>query len=442
MQSGRSAGERVDAAMAELERLVNWERRDRTADMGRTLEPVRDLLERLGSPERAWRAVHVAGTKGKGSVSALVAAALAEAGLLTGLYSSPHVERVNERVRIGGREVGDELLAEALERALQARARAIEAGSPASSSTWFDLVTAAAFWVFAERGVEWAAVECGLGGRLDSTNVVQSEVCVVTNVDLEHTAVLGRTRARIAAEKGAILRPGGVLVTGVRERPELGPEEDALGVLRALARERGGRLREVDAGGDLESRNRALAEAVLEELGSLLVRGPRGAVGAGLLSARAIAAARLPARMEVLSARGIPVLLDGAHVASSVEDLLAEAPRRLGRPPPYPLVLALGREKELALVLKALLGHVDTVHCTSCPAGPLRSAGELAEAARALGLRASAHPTPAQALDAALDRASASGRGGVVALGSFYLAGELRPRLSPPVAEGTPADPC
>ena len=205
---------RLERALARLDALVDWERRDRDAAMRRGLEPAADLLARLGDPHRRWRAVHVAGTKGKGTTSSLVAAGLARAGLATGLYTSPHAYRVHERIRIDGADVDDATLADALERALVAREGALAAGGPAGAATWFDLVTAAAFLIFAEAGVAWAVVECGLGGRLDSTNVVDGEVAVVTHVDLEHTAVLGPTRAAIAREKGGIVGRGATLVTG------------------------------------------------------------------------------------------------------------------------------------------------------------------------------------------------------------------------------------
>ena len=201
-------------AMEALDRLVNWERRDRTADMGRSLAPVRDLLERMGQPQESVRVVHVSGTKGKGSVSSLVAAALSAAGVRTGCYTSPHVERVTERVCVDGVEVKEEQLAQAIERALELRSRAVEEMTPAASSTWFDLFTAAALQVFKEAGCDWVVLECGLGGRLDSTNVADGEVCVLTNVDLEHTSVLGNTPRAIAEEKAAILPEGGVLVVG------------------------------------------------------------------------------------------------------------------------------------------------------------------------------------------------------------------------------------
>ena len=203
--------ERLARILARLDTLVDWEKRDRSPGMRRGLAPMEDLMARLGSPQASFRAVHVAGTKGKGSTASLIAAGLARAGFSVGLYTSPHVDRVEERVRVDGRDVAAGELAEALERAFDAREAAVAGDTAADEATWFDLLTAAAFLVFQRRGVDWAVVECGLGGRLDSTNVVHGEVCVVTNIDLEHTAVLGNCFADIAREKGGIVKPGSVL---------------------------------------------------------------------------------------------------------------------------------------------------------------------------------------------------------------------------------------
>ena len=208
-------------AMARLDALTDWERRPRrTMRVG--LAPMLDLAARLGDPHRAFRSIHVAGTKGKGSVSALIEAALARAGLAVGRYGSPHVERVNERVSVGGRDVDDRTLARGLARALDAYEAARRERTAAAEATWFDLLTAAAFVIFREAGVEWAVVEVGLGGRLDSTNVVAGEIAVVTNIGLEHTEILGGTRGAIAGEKVGILKPGAVLVTTLDRDDEAG----------------------------------------------------------------------------------------------------------------------------------------------------------------------------------------------------------------------------
>ena len=154
-------------ATARLDALTDWERRPRgTMRVG--LEPMLDLAERLGNPQKFFRSIHVAGTKGKGSVSALIEAALVRAGLRVGRYGSPHVERVTERISVQGTRCRRAHACARLEpRARRLRGRRCQAGTPAANATWFDLLTAAAFVIFAETQREWAVVEVGLGGRLD-----------------------------------------------------------------------------------------------------------------------------------------------------------------------------------------------------------------------------------------------------------------------------------
>ena len=240
-------------AQARLDALTDWERRPRNT-MRVGLEPMQDLAWRLGDPQKSFRAIHVAGTKGKGSVSALIEAALAHAGLRVGRYASPHVERITERVSVQGRDVDEPTLARALDRALDGYEAARAAGTPAANATWFDLLTAAAFLIFREAAVEWAVVEVGLGGRLDSTNIVDGEIAVVTNIALEHTEILGHTRAAIAGEKVGILKPGAVLVT------TLGADDEA-GRVAAGARRRTWSARQAHArrrlGADRRDQSRA-----------------------------------------------------------------------------------------------------------------------------------------------------------------------------------------
>jgi dihydrofolate synthase/folylpolyglutamate synthase len=426
---------RLAQALARLDALVNWERRDRDAAMRTSLEPITGLLGLLGNPHERFRAVHVTGTKGKGTTSALVEAGLRRAGIATGLYTSPHVERLGERIRVRGAELPDEVLATVLEAALEARAAA-EPGSPAAESTWFDVLTATAFLAFAEARVEWAVVEVGLGGRLDSTNVVHGEVCVITNIDLEHTNVLGPTRRDIAREKAGILEQGCTLVTGVRTG-EAPPEDDPATVIeRAAAALDVAILRppvpEPDASA-LE-RNTALARLVLDELGrrGLRARGG-GAVSAALLDAATIASARLPGRAERRRVGRTPVVLDAAHVASSVALLLVELSREREFYSAPVVILALGRDKDAPAILKALAGRADRVVCTAVATGPLADAETLAQAARTQGLVAETAADPERALARALDLTGE--HGWVLVLGSFYLAGALRRMTSPPDRE-------
>lgn len=429
---------RLAAALARLDALVDWERRDRDAAMRRGIEPAADLLERLGNPTARFRAVHVAGTKGKGTTSSLVATALSKAGLRTGLYTSPHVDRIHERIRVDGADLADISLARALERALEARGQAIAESTPASAATWFDLVTAAAFAIFAEREVEWAVVECGLGGRLDSTNVVRGEVCIVTNVDLEHTAVLGASRAAIAREKGGILKRGSTLVTGVLPDPALPEDEDPGGVLDAIARElHVPVLRPAGLAPTMLGRNVDLARLALEELGARDVRDREGwPVGGRLLDAETIARSRLPGRLERWREGRVPVVVDAAHVPSSVRMVLEELSGDPELAAPPVVVVALGRDKNAREIFKILGTRTDTLLCTTVPSGPLSAAEALAEEAQRVGLGAETAADPRAAYARALELAE-DGRW-VLVIGSFYLAGAIR-RESPAEIPQSPA---
>jgi len=420
---------RLAEALARLDALVNWERRDRDAAMRRGIEPVADVLERLGGPTARFRSVHVAGTKGKGTTSSLVATALAKAGLRTGLYTSPHVDRIHERIRIDGRDVDDATLARALELALGARERALAEGTPGGAATWFDLVTAAAFLIFDEAKIEWAVVECGLGGRLDSTNVIQGEVCIVTNIDLEHTAVLGDSLAAIAREKGGILKRGATLVTGVLPDPEASPGEDPARILDEIARDRRCPvLRPRELAPTMLFRNVDLARLALDELGARGVRDREGwPVSGRLLDDETIAEARLPGRLEKRSRKGVRIVIDAAHVPSSVRMVLEELATDPHLRGPPVVLIALGRDKNAREIFRILAGVADTVVCTTVPSGPLSAAEVLAEEAQRAGLGAETAADPLAAYARALELAE-DGRW-VLVIGSFYLAGAIRESL-------------
>jgi dihydrofolate synthase/folylpolyglutamate synthase len=422
---GLQGGERLARALARLDALIDWERRAR-GGMRVSIAPAADLCARLGDPQRSWKTVHVTGSKGKGSTAALVAAGLEAAGLRIGRYGSPHVERIHERVVIGGSEIEDELLAEALELALEARSAAIAEGTSAAECSWFDLVTAAAFWAMARSRVEWAAVEVGLGGRLDSTNVVIPEVCVITNVELEHVQVLGVTREAIAREKSGIIKSGCTVVTGVDAGTEAGR------VVDARAAELGATLWRpapgVLAGLSFERRNELLAGAVLDQLGARGARGRDGrALSAALLTPQTVCAARLPGRLERFSVGGTPVVLDGAHTPESVAALVESLRDEWERRGPPVVVLGLARDKDLSGMLKHLRGRVDRLVCTSVGSALHRTPEEIASAAASVSLAAQTAATPAAALQAALDLASNGGW--VLVAGSLYLAGSVRPLL-------------
>ena len=416
-------------AMARLDALTDWERRPRNT-MRVGLEPMRDLATRLGDPQKSFRSIHVAGTKGKGSVSALIEAALAHAGLRVGRYASPHVERINERVSVQGHDVDEPTLARALNRALDAYEAARKAGTAAADATWFDLLTAAAFIIFAETQREWAVIEVGLGGRLDSTNIVDGEIAIVTNIALEHTEILGKTRAAIAGEKVGILKPGAVLVT------TLDADDEAGRVLQTRADELGARVKRtrLDASAPIEQVNFALAAAVLGELRRKGVSARSGEpVGAALLDGDTRAAARLPGRMERFDVEmgpgRLPVIMDGAHVPFNIGAVLRDLALDPDLSGPCVAIVALAADKDAHGFVAELAGRASAVVFTDVPGSSRgRSPVELKALAEALGLTSEVEPDATHALKRGLELA-ARANAWLLVTGSLYLVGALRPAI-------------
>jgi dihydrofolate synthase / folylpolyglutamate synthase len=479
----------LEAAWGRLEGLIDWERRSRKPGkrgqaMRVDLEPIRDLTRLCGTPQRGRRFVHVTGTKGKGSVAALVACGMAARGLRVLRYGSPHVERLHERVTIyeprlaerqqGGaplavgferasaiqdgsagvqvpsdgirhtqtfdvRAVSDAELALALHRALDARESAIAAQTPGLEATWFDVLTCAALLVMRALEIEWGVFECGLGGRLDSTNVIDGEVCVLTNVDLEHTDVLGPTCAHIAREKVAIAKRGATLVTGVRQA-----NQELAVILQAHVREEAGDLiwalddsDSADASeatgpanskctappGSLAATNAVLATAVLRALERRGVLADANTA----LSPDVRAAAVLPGRMEVLSWQGLPVVLDGAHVPSSLAAVLTELSARTGLERPPVTIFGVGKDKDVDGLLKVLGAQVDRLFCTSVGSQTAAPLEELVENAKRFVVEVKTASTPRIAFDQA---ALLCGPGDwILVTGSLHLVGAIRPLL-------------
>ena len=414
-------------ATARLDALTNWENRPRSA-MRVGLEPMLDLAQRLGNPQKSFRSIHVAGTKGKGSVSSLIEVALVRAGLRVGRYASPHVERLTERVSLEGREIDEASLARALDKALDAYEAARKAETAGAGATWFDLLTAAAFVIFAETQREWAVVEVGLGGRLDSTNIVMGEVAVVTNIGLEHTEILGKTRAAIAGEKVGILKPGAVLVTPLDANDEAGRVLEAraelLGapVIRPL----------LPAPATIEGSNVALAGAVLDQLGKLGVRAPAfggAAVDAWLIDANTRAAARLPGRMERFDINGagrLAVVLDGAHVPFNLEAVLGDLARAPELSGPCVAIVALAADKDAKGFVAELGKRASTIVFTDLPGSSRgRPPDELQRLAASLGLKSEAEPDAKRALGRAVALATEA-KAWLLVTGSLYLVGALR----------------
>jgi dihydrofolate synthase/folylpolyglutamate synthase len=404
---------------------------------------VRALLRELGDPQLGVRGALVAGTNGKGSVLALVASALREAGLPAGETPKPHLVSYRERMQIGGVPVDPSTFARLTSLALDAADRVPRRLGP---PTEFELLTAMVFTWFAEQAVDLAVVEVGLGGRLDATHAWDGGVAAITNVDLDHMDRLGPTIGHIAREKAAIIERGDVAVTGatgdglaiVRRRaarmgaplmivapaPIVGMSRDGIEVeLPRLGRTAIG-LR-----GRHQAANAAVADAVLDALAQAGIADvPAAARRAGYANAR------WPGRLELLSIDGVDILLDGAHnpagaaaLATALDDLrpfLAQ-----GR---LTIVTASMADKDVDGVVAAL-SRSDALHGARVVATQLDvpralPADELAARWTRVsepGWSVSADSDPAEALD----RAIAAADGPVVVAGSLYLVGLARGRL-------------
>ncbi|MGR9141478.1 bifunctional folylpolyglutamate synthase/dihydrofolate synthase [Rhizobium leguminosarum] len=430
--SSHIESERLSNSLAELDQLTNWERRPR-GDMRVDLEPMRDLARRLGDPQNSFRIVHVAGTKGKGSTCALIEAGLARAGFSVGRYASPHVMHITERVSIDGRPVGEERLADALGAALSAFKDARREATSGQGATWFDILTVSALLIFRSERVEWAVLETGLGGRWDSTNIVQSDVAVITNIDLEHTEILGKTRAAIAFEKAGIIKRGATVVTLLPEADEAGA------VVSARAAELGCALRRptVPAEATIEQRNVAVAGAVLDVLGKMGVM-TKGAsamsepLGEQLLDPSTIATARLPGRLEKIAVNitshgdntKVNVVLDGAHVPFNLAAVLSDLSQEEKYRARCIAVVSIADDKDAAGLLSTMTRHDISIIFTTVGARS-RSPEQLKTIADTLGLLSIVMFDPLEAYQEALAGATESGAW-VLVTGSLYLVGIIR----------------
>ena len=432
-------------ASAWLESLINVERLPELPYSRLGLDPIRHLLARMGEPQRGLCVIHVAGSKGKGSTALFAEAILRAAEQRVGTFTSPHLERWTERFRVAGEEVSGESLASTLA-SLRPHVEALAREAPALAPTFFDVITAAAFLLFRDAAVDCAVVEVGLGGRLDSTNVVDPAVACITTIELEHTDRLGTTRAAIAGEKAGILKRGRPAVVGA-----LPP--DALGVVEARARALGAPLSrlgrefssEVSSSGAsgvrLGLRDGSLeVETVLSTLGAhqaanaalalACVRRATPGLSNDALARAAeagLAAARLPGRVELLGRRPW-LVVDGAHTVESARalaDALQPLARRRGR-----LVLSVSSGKNLAGILSAVLPGFDEIFVTRADAQRSLDPLEVADAIRAAGSQATVHavPNPFLALRAA--REGLSEQDLLCATGSLYLAGIARQVLA------------
>ena len=430
------------------------------------LEDMRTLVDALGHPERRFRSVLIAGTNGKGSTAATLAAILHVAGIRTGLYTSPHLIRVNERIRIAGAPISDDDFARYYFRVDDTANRLVTEGRLPGPPSFFEALTALAFEAFAEARVEIAVLEVGMGGRLDATNVVDPLLSVITDVSLDHMEWLGDTVALIAREKAGILRPNGILVT-LPQHPEANQSIGEVAVdlnvrainaadyipfgppapdtpdpgappLPAVARY-GLRNRypltvlgetiSVDSPlyGAHQRRNLALAIAAAVE-----IRNHYGYTITPAAIEAGIRATEWPGRLELFALSTVPsalqpVLLDVAHNPAGAWTLRAALSSLTPESVPRIAVFGCLRDKavaEMAQILFPLFGRVIVTPVASPRAATV---DELLAAAAQTGTPAVSAPDPVAALDRALAEVPPGGL--IVVAGSVYLIGEIRQRL-------------
>lgn len=411
------------------------------------LDKVRRLLAQIGDPQDRFHSVHVAGTNGKGSVTALLSEALRRAGHDVGHTTSPHLVRFTERIEINGRPVTRGQVAKGLWTIRPAVERLDEEGE---DPTFFEVVTTLAFHLFAEAGVEWAVVETGMGGRLDATNVLQPRLTIITNVAEDHQEHLGRHIGDIATEKGGIMKPGVPCITGATA--------DALVVLKVLSHRFGSPMsilhedyhvrpdingiRLVRPGGESHYRvglagehqleNAALAVAAVDALRTQGVAVPERAVQ------EAIAKTRFPGRLEMIRCayqdlcpddpvqphQDVEVLLDGAHNPAAARSLR----RHLGHLDwtGFHLVTGFNRDKAWQQMLQEWVPLAAQVWGVPLRNPRTLDPEQIVDVTRGVGIPFKTAPDARTALQ----EAARAGATRIVVAGSLFLVGEARAHLT------------
>jgi dihydrofolate synthase/folylpolyglutamate synthase len=400
------------------------------------------LCDRLGHPERAFESVHIAGTNGKGSTAAMLESILRSAGMRTGLYTSPHLERINERIRLDGKEISEADFAATFTRLHEVIEELLAAGLLAAHPTFFECVTGMAFEYFAKAGVEFAVCEVGMGGRLDATNILLPEVAVITQIDFDHENFLGHSIEEIAWEKAGIIKPGARVVSAaehliarvVIQRRAAHQDAFLVEIENAFRLEdvtsRNGCLSFTAISTDTEARipvvlplpGRFQVRNALTAIATARMLAERGAPIDDAAIARGIAATAWPGRLERIATTP-DIYLDGAHNPAGAREIAVFWEAFL---PGRKIILLYGamRDKAVDEVAGNLFPRAQTVIVTS-PAQPRAiSAPVLAEMTGHHARNVEVIPDPEKALERALELASPEDV--IFITGSLFLVGDLR----------------
>jgi dihydrofolate synthase/folylpolyglutamate synthase len=406
------------------------------------LENIGVLAERLGRPDRAYPSAHIAGTNGKGSTAAFLESILRQAGFRTGLNTSPHLERINERIRLDGQEISDSAFAQVFRRVHALVEELLATGKLRAHPTYFEWVTAMAFEYFAQARVDFAVFEAGLGGRLDATNILTPVVSMITPIDFDHENFLGHSLREIAGEKAGILKPGVPVIVAGQQRearevilarahelgcPVIEPSVDYQGAPVAVDNGRvRARITEVASGWQMEvaptlpgkfqlhnAMNAMAAARVLESRGFRL---SDQAIEEG------IALAAWPGRLEKLQAQP-DVYLDGAHNPAAARELLAFWEQNLDKRRIF-LVFGALRDKAVDEMAGVLFPRAAEVILTEPRTSRAISASLLARITDYHARHTLVISDAEQAFEYALSKAGAEDA--IFITGSLYLVGQLR----------------
>ena len=447
---------------------VNYERRGEVPYRTREfkLDRMHELLSRLGDPQRGAPIVHIAGTKGKGSTAAILSNILTAAGYRVGVFSSPHLDRIEERLAIDGAPCETKTLVSLIDQlrpivaAMDAEARDRNAGE--IGPTYFELTTALALMHFAASNTDFMVLEVGLGGRLDSTNVCEPVCCAITSISFDHMHQLGNTLGAIAGEKAGIIKPGVPVISGVTDA-------ESRDVIRQIAAERGADLRELDRDftvayrspenvcenefGQLDfcdgSQSLKIHDASLGLLGAHQARNAAVALACiGQLQQRdwdiseaairdGLRSARCRARIEVISHQPA-VIIDAAHNVASIDALLAVLHESFATGPRL-LIFGSTVEKDVHGMLDRLLPNFDQVIVTRYLNNPRAvSPEELADIAQSMGAtNVQLCADPATAWKTAKQQLTAEHL--VCVTGSFFIAAEMRREIGVSAEHSLPA---
>jgi dihydrofolate synthase / folylpolyglutamate synthase len=406
------------------------------------LENITILAEALGQPHRAMPCAHVAGTNGKGSTAAMLESILRAAGIRTGLYTSPHLERINERIRINGENISDQDFAAVWTDVHDSIESLMASGKLAAHPTFFECVTAMAFLAFAAQRVDFAIYEVGMGGRFDATNIVTPEVAIITPIDFDHENYLGHSIDEIASEKAGIIKSDARVVSAA-QRPE------ARAVIARRSAEMGSRLVEVEESWRIEDlkvsggfyRAAATFANTIKELliapalpGRFQIQNALTAATAARVLAeqgfligdeaieRGIAAARWPGRLERISERP-DVYLDGTHNPAGARELLSFWEENFSGRRIF-LVYGAMRDKAVDEIASLLFSHTAAVIFTMPRQSRAISARLLSEITGHFAAHSFVVPDPAEALERAINKADPEDV--VFVTGSLYLVGDIR----------------